>query len=517
MGQLSLTDLEALPEAQAPSPMGPPAPDSDPGMSWGDTGLNAVKSLPHSALEFGKAVVQPIAHPIDTAKALWNTGSGVVSKAEGALGIEQDPVQKADREAQANAVGQFFADRYGSMEKFKHTLANDPVGIAADLSTVFTGGETALARLPGIAGKVGEAAGTAGRMIDPVRAAGKVGSAVANGAGNAASHALGLVTGVGSVPVKTGFEAGYANNRAFPEAMRGNAPMTDAVDMTDSALGKMRADLSAAYRNDFGAVKASTKQLDFHPIYHAMNDAYNDVHFRGVAKSEEAASVIRNIASKVDEFHDATTLFDRPAEAFDAMKQAIGEIRQKTMPGSLERRISDQIYNTVKGELVRQVPEYAKTMANYARGKDVINDTARTFSIGEKYSPDTTLRKLQSVMRNNVSTNYGSRTKTMKDVLAVHEPDLPVVLAGHAMSSVLPRGLAGLGPLAEGAFGVATMNPAMAVGVLASSPRLIGELSYGAGRGVAAAERALQAVGVNSESLPGILQGLYQAGRLPSG
>ncbi|QCJ78800.1 MULTISPECIES: hypothetical protein [Bradyrhizobium] len=50
----------------------------------------------------------------------------------------------------------------------QRALAEDPAGVFGDISTVLTGGETALARLPGLVGKSAKVAGTAGRIVDPL-------------------------------------------------------------------------------------------------------------------------------------------------------------------------------------------------------------------------------------------------------------------------------------------------------------------------------------------------------------
>ena len=164
-----ITDPELLSQLNAPSA---PSPVTDPNllgqlnapMEWADVGSQAVKSIPSSAVEFGKNIVQPFIHPIDTAENIKNLGLGVLEK----TGI----VPAGEHEKYADAVGQFLKERYGGIENVKHTLATDPVGLAADLSTVLTGGGSLLARAPGVIGKVGEIAGTVGRTVDPLTAAG---------------------------------------------------------------------------------------------------------------------------------------------------------------------------------------------------------------------------------------------------------------------------------------------------------------------------------------------------------
>lgn len=62
------------------------------------------------------------------------------------------------QEKYARSVGDFYKERYGSLENAKQTLINDPVGVLGDVSSVFTAGGSAASRL----GTVGRAADTAG-------------------------------------------------------------------------------------------------------------------------------------------------------------------------------------------------------------------------------------------------------------------------------------------------------------------------------------------------------------------
>lgn len=48
-------------------------------------------------------------------------------------------------------------------------------------------------------------------------------------------------------------------------------------------------------------------------------------------------------------------------------------------------------------------------MKNYENASNLIREIEKTLSLNPKASIDTALRKLQSVMRDNVNTNYGKR------------------------------------------------------------------------------------------------------------
>jgi hypothetical protein len=133
-------------------------------MSWSDVPGEALRNAPSSAVRLAKDVAQPFLHPLDTLGNIGELAAGAAQKMGLASGTEGIP--------KVDAVGQFFKDRYGGVENIKHTLAEDPVGALADASVALTGGETALGRLPGIAGKVGEASGTVGRAVNPLSLAG---------------------------------------------------------------------------------------------------------------------------------------------------------------------------------------------------------------------------------------------------------------------------------------------------------------------------------------------------------
>jgi hypothetical protein len=144
-------------------------PSQPPPLTWSDVPSKALANAPASALKFGSDIAQPFIHPIDTIENIGNVGHGLAQK----LGVA--PEGGHEDEVYADAVGKFFANRYGSMEALKKTLAEDPVGFAGDLSMLLTGGETALGRVPGLVGRLGEVAGTVGRAVDPITAVTRVG------------------------------------------------------------------------------------------------------------------------------------------------------------------------------------------------------------------------------------------------------------------------------------------------------------------------------------------------------
>jgi hypothetical protein len=521
MATLSLSDLDSLPDVSGGNvltlddlakldPKQPSQPQQP--LGWGDVALGAAKNAIPSTVNLVAGVANAVAHPIDTAQGIYDVGKGAVSKAAGALGVQQDPATKAQNEAQINALRDFYVNRYGSMEGFKKALSEDPAGIAADLSTIFAGPELALARAPGAVGRVGEIAGTASRATNPLTAVGKVASKVVE---PVVSNVIGSTTGVGAMPLRQAARAGYAGDTVLPANMRGQVPIDTVVDSARSALGGMRQDRSAAYKANMASVNSGPAHVGYQPIYNALNDADSMVNYQGLAKSDDALKTLNQIKDKVSEWRGLSNPYT--VEGADALKQAIGEIRQSTQPGTLSRTVASNVYNAAKQSIVQQAPEYAKAMADYSKASDQIGELQRTFSLGEKASRDTTLRKLQSTMRNNVNTNYGQRTKLL-DELAQYEPSLPNALAGQTLSSATPRGLSGLGAITVGGGGVAMhglpalMNPTSLAALPFFSPRIMGEAAYAAGK-AAKGTRAKPILSL----LPSIIQGGYPVSVLSGG
>jgi len=113
-----------------------------------------------SAGNFVSNMAQPFLHPIDTATNLGHLALGTAEKLI--------PGPQLGDEKYPNAVGRYFANRYGSAQALSNTFASDPVGVLADAAVPLTLGGGLAARAPGVVGELGDIAATAGRIADPV-------------------------------------------------------------------------------------------------------------------------------------------------------------------------------------------------------------------------------------------------------------------------------------------------------------------------------------------------------------
>jgi len=113
----------------------------------------AASNLVPSAKRFATGLYEAVTSPVQTVMGALDLGAGALQKAmpESAVNFinqfEGNPAAAARAVETANAAGGMLKDRYGSYEGIKRTLAEDPVGAAADLSTLLTGGSAATARV----------------------------------------------------------------------------------------------------------------------------------------------------------------------------------------------------------------------------------------------------------------------------------------------------------------------------------------------------------------------------------
>lgn len=451
--------------------------------SLGDAALSAVKNIPSSALDFGKGIYQAASHPIDTAGAALDAAAGglknITPKPIADLIDKIDPnPASADRAvATADAVGNLYKNRYGSLDKIKNTLATDPVGMAADASTLLGvgGGLTA--------GKLSGALSKASELTNPLSAVAPVAKAVAGPAETIGSHALGMTTGVGPENIRMAAKAGMDGKTSFYDNLTGKADMSDVLETAKQNIQNMGAQKSADYRANMANVKGDKTVLSFTNIDDAVDNANKMVNFKGQSKNPQASQAVQNIADEVDKWKQLDPAEYHTPEGLDALKQRIGSIVENIPFEQKSARLAaGNIYNSVKSEIAKQAPTYANTMKDYSDATDTIREIERALSLGNNASADTAMRKLQSLSRNNVNTNYGNRLDLAKTLEEQGGNEILPAIAGQAMNTWTPRGLAGQ---AEGiaTLGAAAMHHPAALGLLPlQSPKAVGASLYGAGK-----------------------------------
>ena len=478
------------------------APQPETPMSGGNVAYQAITNIPSSAAKFGGDIYHAVTNPVETVTNMGLLGAGAIKNAlpksvtDFITSISREPGQIDKAVEIANAVGGEYAKKYGSMEGFKNAIATDPVGTAADMSLLLTGGGSVAAKLPGMVGRAGETVANVGRAIDPLNIAVNAITKPARLAEALATPAIGLTTGAGAESIREAAKAGAAGGEkaeAFLGQLRRNAPIEDVVNTAKEAVSELRTNRADAYKSSMGGITTDKKVLDFAPIDNAVSKAESIGSFHGIPIRENAADALAAINKKIQEFKAGDPAIFRTVEGFDKLKQAISDIQQAQPYGTPARKVADEMYNAVKNEIVKQAPAYAKTMSDYENASALLKDIEGSLSLGKKANIDTSVRKLQSILRNNANTNYGRRVELGRQLEATGADTLFPQLAGQMLSSPTPRGIQGATSALGGAAAYAT-NPALLPGLALTSPRLVGETAYYAGKAGGAAQRVAKAL-----------------------
>lgn len=483
-GDAGVVGNPLLAQEEPPPPRAPEGP-----VSWGDVPAKALSNLPGSALNFGKAMLSPVLHPVQTYEAVKDLGSGALSKAGGLLGVQQNPDEKATREKTLDALIQHYKDTYGSEEGIKKALQNDPVGVMADASMLVTGGGSALARAPGMLGKVGELTAAAGRTINPVNVALSAARPVTEAAAKGLAYPLSLKSGAPLDSLHAAVDAGKTGSTAFVDQLRGRVEPSAIVDAAHDAVSQLAQKRRDDYLSSKAGWAANNTPVDYSKINQALTNAQKDVMhgnqvYRPAAK--EMLDAMSDVIMDWQTTPNAGGINYHGIEGVDKLKQKIGDIRSMSKPGTPEEAMGARIYNAIKNTLTEHDPNYQTAMGQYGEASDLLKQLKNTMSLNPKAATDTTLRKLL-LGQKQVDGNKASLLSELKEI----NPEIGNMIAGHILHSALPVGLKGgvgaaLSMSGHGASvlgGFAGVDPvSIAANIASSSPRLAGEALYGAGK-----------------------------------
>lgn len=494
-----------------------------------------IGNIPESASRYFGGLAEAVMNPIDTAKTIGQLGAGALS-----LGLGDDFQQRLgisdESEQLATKVGELMVERYGSLEAAKETVKNDPVGVLGDLSTVLGVGGLGVAKTAGMASqaarKAGETTSRIGGKIEPLAAVAAPVGAVARIPGEVAKQVTGVTTGAGTEPISQAFQAGKAGGEsaaAFREGLK-NASPEQIVDVAKQGVAQIRQTRNAQYRQEMAKFRKTPSPINTDLIFQVMRKARREADFKGESgagkanlipkKQNDALSTVERIIrswAKSDpaDYHTPTGV--------DALKRQVGEVMQSVGQnagfGSPAYRSVKQVYDGIGAALRQHDPMYARIMKDYSEASRLLDEIQKTLSLGDKAMPDTALRKLQSLMRNNVNTAYGARLNLAKTLEEQGGVSLLPMLAGQSLSELAPRGLARVTAPLGATAGALTGNIPQAVASLAaSSPRLVGETAYRAGQVAGLPRRAIGAVPGSGILTSPILRNVYaQAGLLGQG
>ena len=454
---------------------------------WSDVPMEALRNTPQSAGHFVGGLANAVMHPIDTLTGLGDAMVGGTRKiAPSLIGVIDkfaDPSVINRQNNTANALGGAMKDRYGSIDGVKNTLATDPVGALADLSTVLTGGAAVTAKAPMVSSALQKAA----TLTNPLSVVAPAARGLGRVVETPASAVLGVSTGVGQDTIRNAAKAGFNKDASFMNNISGKAGMSDVLGTVQLNLQNMGAKKAADYRSGMIDIKGDKSVLSFGGVDKALKDAQDVVSYKGQVTNTKAAGLLDSINGEVQQWKNLSPKEYHTPEGLDKLKQKVGGMVDSIpFEEKTARVVGNNVYNSIKKEINTQAPTYSKVMGDYSAATEQIREIERALSQGKGASVDTGLRKLQSLTRNNVNTNYGNRLDMAKALEKQGGNSFIPALSGQAMSSWAPRGLMGQGAMGAGGVAALTINPSLAASMAFTSPRLMGTGLYGAGRGARA-------------------------------
>ena len=444
-----------------------------------------IKNVPGSAIEFGKGMVQPIIHPIDTAKALGSVAIG---------GVEKLIPGQQSSEPAFDATINFFKERYGGIDKLKATIQNDPVGFASDVATVLGASGAAAGKL-GFATK-GELLTKTGSAIEPIQLAKTIADKLGitdiakkgvGMAGSGVAKGFGLLTGTHGAQEQILQDAmkGGADFSKTKAAVRGHLLGEDIIDDTKSALQQLADQRHDDYIGRLNKVKADpqvfsgVKDVLVNEIFRkdgllerfGIELDKKGLNFKGSPIIDPAQQgAIAKAIEFIKDLGDDPTNFT-PAK-IDILKQKFGDLIGN---GRRSDVFINKLYDETKDFLNKNVQGYEEMTKGYKEATNLIDEISK--GISSKASMDTTLRKLNQIFK----AEFEHRKGLVGELDKVGGENIAGQIAGNRAAAMVPRGLAGAVQLNNMINGIATLNPKYLLSLGLASPRVAAEFMMGLG------------------------------------
>lgn len=321
-------------------------------------------------------------------------------------------------------------------------------------------------------------------------ALGAVRQGVATGAQNVMTGAASLASGKPQEALKQAYQAGKEGNKTFAENLRGNVPPTEMLTAVKEGLSKIQDANAVAYQTAKTGWAADKTPLDFTPIDTAFEKLKASLEQRGKSKiGAGEQKVVDEIGSVLKQWKDdpeARTTLD-----LDALKQRLDAVYPDSPAYRQARRAVTDISNAVKDTIIKQAPDYAEAMKSYGEQLDLMRDINRALGTGDKVATETAINKVMSLVKNKPSSDY--KRQLVQQLKEQGGADIMPMVAGQELSGYAPTGFGRLSAIGAGGMAYLASHPELALALPLTSPRLMGEAFYGAGRVTGAKNRALGA------------------------
>jgi hypothetical protein len=389
-------------------------------LEWSDVPGQALTNLPKSAGQFVGGIYEAVTSPIETAKTIGMAAAGGLknilpkSVTDFITSISSEPGKIDEAVAIADAIGGIYKDRYGSVEGLKKTLATDPVGAAADLSTILSGGAGAagVAGLTGTAKALTSAAAATNPLTPIVATAALPVRGVYKGVTGVKNY-LADPKGAAALRAAEGSAPEIINALRNPEILAGSLPTAGeaAASVNAPRYAALAADLAKVAPKEYLARAGQRKEALLRPL--SIDETYMPIAeiqrqvasgplyaaARGAGDVVDTAPIISKIESVIeknpgnpelvtemsrlrtgliDESGAPRTNAQQVSSTLDGLKSALAKKENSFIKGQL---------NEIKTDLVDAIPSYRQAQETFAARSEPINQAQVATFLKEKLAP----------------------------------------------------------------------------------------------------------------------------------
>lgn len=482
LSQLGVNTNKFTPQAQTNIGIGFDAPNQFTGEeSFLEGAGKAVRNAPRSGFELVKNIASAVTSPIETGKTIFGAVRGGGEKA-GRFLLNKTPlgnirgesgetlretaqrVPQSEDEQITTQINTFINERYGSLDSFKETVVEDPVGAIADIAGLVSGAGAGLrgaglTKAAGVTGKVASA-------IDPVANVGRAVKPITTGVRNATGVAKSALADV--IPTLDNLT---------------NKNIAQALDLTQGDVRNFRQQTGGTNVGDY----LLQKQVNGQPlIAKTVEETLDNV---DTLKGNSYRQV-REEVSKIDRVYDSTNV-PRVREALSKVVDDLDGVI------GLEAEFS---------EASRLINKENYTLSDIQRVKEIIDERFQIYKKSGDAKSGTTAQGLDTVrqdLRKLIEDEVSDATDGAVNIAELNND----VRFSYAIEEAIEKGLTK--DLTRNEFGITDIIIGSALGLGAAS----GNVSIPTALGLFGAKRIISSPSFKLSFAKGI-QGLRESDKV---
>lgn len=347
------------PQDFVPRQMVTQSPDKDTSL-MGSIG-RGISNIPESAANLAGGVVGALTSPVKTVSGLVQTATEAIDPRPAIPGMNDKP--------HLTALANYMIDRYGGWDNFKKTIAEDPVGLLADVSVFFSGGGAGLkaTKIPEVA-KAGEVMSKVGAIADPLAMPANIAKTVAKPVLVAGAEKLYQ----SALKPSTVLSQAERTQLVTEGLNRGIMPTQKGLDK----LGKVIDDLNVQIGQKIGASSQAGKTVDATEVLKKLDDV--EALFGETVLPESAKAEIQAMRQEFMNAHgsqiDVARAQKLKQNTYKVLRKSYGELK------GLQMESRKQLARGIKEEIAKQVPEIAGLNAQESALLNIQDDIERAAS-----------------------------------------------------------------------------------------------------------------------------------------